>query len=167
MLDMAWIYFFMTFMVWLTGSHSPLHENYEQALMTLIQTVAIKDNIAQLLRNILELYTGGGGVKDAEQDSDRASRLLHLIRCCLHCWPKWSLLDSCESCCLDFVRIHLFAICIERLLVILMWYSECVSGCSGEVAKRILKVVERRFPAELDSAVSACLQVRPSNHGIS
>lgn len=102
MLDMAWIYF-MTFMVWLTGSHSALHEHYEQALMTVIQTVAIKDNIPRLLRSILELYTGGGGVEDAEQGSDRASRLSHLIRCCLHCWPKWSWLDLCESCCLDFV----------------------------------------------------------------
>lgn len=63
--------------------------------------------------------------------------------------------------------MHHFAICIEGLLVILMWYSQCVSGCSGEVAKRLLKVVERRFPAELDSAVSACLQVWPLSHGIS
>ena len=52
--------------------------------MTVIQTVAIKDNIAQLLRSILELYMGGGAVEDAEQDSARASRFLHLVLCYLH-----------------------------------------------------------------------------------
>jgi len=91
---------FLSLLLGALVQHSALHEHYEQALMTVIQTVAIKDNIPRLLRSILELYTGGGGVEDAEQGSDRAR----------------------------------------------------------EVAKRILKVVERRFPAELDSAVSACLQ---------
>lgn len=52
---------------------SVVHVNYEQSLISMINTVPLKDYVGLLVTNILQLYLGSIGTEDGEQKNSKES----------------------------------------------------------------------------------------------
>jgi len=50
------------------------HVNYEQSLVSMINTVPLKDYVGQLVTSILQLYMGTLGIEDGKQTNCNESK---------------------------------------------------------------------------------------------
>lgn len=48
--------------------------NYEKSLVSMINTVPLKDYVGQLVTSILQLYMGNVGIEDGEQRNGKESK---------------------------------------------------------------------------------------------
>ena len=75
-----------------------IHVNYKQSLVSMINTIHLKDYVGQLVISILQLYIGNVGIEDGEQTKLKESKYLIIAREIVSfsaCICKFANISSC------------------------------------------------------------------------